>query len=439
MRPSTRLTSFVFTGACAVAFGADEAAVFRPLADAPYAASVTVSAYAAKVFLSGVGAADAGGVLAGLQRALQPLGLDRQHLVNVRGSLAPDGEGRLGASMDAWNAAWTQAFPEAERRPTRTTIGASALADGAAVYAEGVAAYSPTPDTAPPGRAALNPFVRTVGDGPFGASAAAVVLPGTAILFSAGVLADAADATKPERSVERFGPMAAQARSVFAKLETTLLSQGIQWEDIFYVRALLSPAPGQGAVDFAGFGEAFRAAFPDRHPALRPALTLWAAPGFNVNGTLLEVEVYAAAGDARGPFDRYAAAGLASPWLSMTGNPEAQISSSGTAARYRALTWFSGAIGTPGAGMHDEGVGALLALRRRLGEAGAGLGDVVQLRAYPVVGDAFRKNFDRWNEAYGRFFNHPKLNPHKPARTAFPVPALPRGAAIEVEVIAVGR
>lgn len=439
MRLSSCFTSLLLIASCTVALRAVEPAVFRPLTDAPYAASVTVSPYAAKVFVSGVGAADAGTVLAGLERALQPLELDRRHLVNVRGSLVPDAQGRLGAGMDAWNAGWTQFFPNAERRPTRTTIGASALAGGAGVYAEAVAAYSPEADTAPRGRAGLNPFVRTVGDGPFGASAAAVVLPGTAILFSAGVLADPADATKPERSGERFGAMAVQARSVFAKLEKTLLSQGIQWEDIFYVRALLSPAPGESAVDFGGFGEAFHAAFPGRHPALRPALALWAAPGFNVNGTLLEVEVYAAASDAKGPFARYEAPAPANRWLAMTGNPEAQISSSGTAARYRALTWFSGAIGTPGAGMHDEGVGALLALRGRLGEAGVGFGDVVQLRAYPVVSDAFRKNFDLWNEAYGRFFNHPKLNPHKPARTAFPVISLPRESAIEVEVIAVER
>jgi enamine deaminase RidA (YjgF/YER057c/UK114 family) len=172
---------------------------------------------------------------------------------------------------------------------------------------------------------------------------------------------------------------------------------------------------------------------------MRPALSLWAAPGFNVNGTLIEIEVYAAASDAKGPFDRYEASTPANPALAMTGTAEAQISSSGTAARYRAITWFSGAIGTPGAGMHDEGVGGLLALRNRLAGAGAGFGDVVQLRAYPFVGDSFRRNFELWNEAYGRFFNHPKLNPHKPARTAFPVTALPRDALIEVEVIAVER
>lgn len=414
-----------------------EAAVFRPLPEAPYAASVTVSAYAAKVFVSGVGAAGAGDTLTGLEAALQPLGLDRAAIVNVRGSLSPNAEGKV--PMEPWNAAWNAFFTTTERRPTRTTIGSGALPDGVGVYTEAVAAYLPAATTPPPGRPGLNPYVRTSGDGPYGASAAAVVLPGTAILFSAGVLADPADATKPERSVERFGPMAAQAKSVFKKLEKTLLSQGFQWEDIAYVRALLSPAPGESAVDYAGFGEAFRAAFPGRHPDLRPALSLWSAPGFNANGTLIEIEVYAAASDAKGPFTSYDTAAPANPWLSMTGQPEAQIASSGTAARYQPLTWYAGVIGTPGAGMHDEGVTALLSLRTRLAAAGATFGDVVQLRAYPVVGDAFRKNLDLWNEAYGRFFNHPKLNAHKPARTAFPVLALPRDAAIEIELISVGR
>ncbi len=424
-------------GLAAVTAAEPAAVLYRPLDGAPYAASATVSPYATKVFVSGADYGTPGEALAGLEQTLSRLNLDRSHLVNVRASLAHAGAGAL--DMGPWNAAWADFFAQTPHRPTRTTVGASALGQGGALHVEGVAAYVAEADRAMPGRASLNPFVRTIGDGAYGASAAAVVAPGTAILFSAGVLADPADPTQPENSVARFGSMAVQTASVLRKLERTLASQGFSWEDVFYVRALLSPPPGEKAVDFDGFGQVFRQRFPGRHPALRPALALWAAPGFNANGTLVEIEVYAAAANATGPFLPYTAAPAGNPWLAMTGTPESRIASSGTAARHRALTWFSGAIGSGTGGMHDEAVHALLALRSRLAAAGADFGDAVQLRAYPMVGDAFRRELAQWNEAYGRFFDHPKLNAHKPARTAFPVSALPRGTRIEIELITVER
>jgi enamine deaminase RidA (YjgF/YER057c/UK114 family) len=428
-----------FASTVVFASGADLApTLYRPLEGAPYAASATVSPYATKVFLSGQDAAQPAQALTALEGTLTGLGLDRSHLVNVRASLAVPAGGAV--DMAPWNAAWGEFFAATPHRPTRTTVAASGLRDGAAaLHAEGVAAYLPLADTPSLGRPSLNPFIRTAGDGLYGASAAALVAPGSALLFSAGSLADPADLTQPENSVARFGSMAVQTASVFRKLERTLASQGFTWEDVFYVRALLSPVPGESAVDFDGFGEVFRSRFPGRHPSLRPALALWAGPGFNANGTLIEIEVYAAASNGTGPFATFATTPIGNPWLSMTGTPEARIASSGTAARYRALTWFSGAISTGTGGMHDEGVTALLALRSRLAAAGADFSDVVQLRAYPVVGDNLRGQLALWNEAYGRFFDHPKLNAHKPARTAFPISALPRGVAIEIELITVER
>lgn len=430
---------FGMAGSVALASAADLVpSLHRPLEGAPYAGSVTVSAYATKVFVSGGDFGGHGEALAGLERTLSSLGLDRSHLVNIRASLRASTPESF--NMAPWNDAWNAFFSTTPHRPTRTTVSATALRDaGAGLNIEAVAAYLPPVDAAPAGRPSLNPYVRTIGDGPYGASAAALVAPGTAILFSSGSLADPADTSKPENSVERFGSMATQTTSVFRKLERTLAGQGFTWEDVFYVRALLSPPPGETTVDFDGFGEVFRERFPGRHPALRPALTVWAGPGFNANGTLVEIEVYAAAANGTGPFGSLAGAAGANPYLSMTGTPEARIASSGTASRYRALTWFSGAISTGAGDLHDQGTTALLALRSRLATAGAGFGDAVQMRAYPVVGDALRRELALWNEAYGRFFDHPKLNAHKPARTAFPVDALPRGVRIEIELITVER
>jgi 2-iminobutanoate/2-iminopropanoate deaminase len=59
--------------------------------------------------------------------------------------------------------------------------------------------------------------------------------------------------------------------------------------------------------------------------------------------------------------------------------------------------------------------------------AGAGFDDVIKTTIYLVdIGD-----FASVNEVYGRCFNT-----HKPARSTVAVKSLPRGALVEIEVIA---
>ena len=441
MHPTTRAClSLLITAATWSATAAPVA--FQPLEGAPYSASATVSPYAAKVFLAGQPAPTESEALSQLINSLSLIGLDQSHLAYVRASLLAQSDNSI--NMERWNASWNSRFPSDAPRPARTTLSANAFAGpttNAQIQVEAVAAYLPDPKatikSATP--SPFNPYISFAGEGPFSSSAVAIARPGSPMLFSAGVLADPADPSKPDNSVARFGSMKAQSASVFKKLEASIASQGFRWEDVLYVRALLSPDPETAAIDFDGFGAAFQAAFAQRHPALKPALAMVAGPGFNANGRLVEVEVYAAAPEPAGPFSSHDLSSPANPWLAMTGTAEAQISSTASVARFRSLTWFSGVIGTTGADMHDQSISALLTLRSRLAAAGLGLGDTVQLRAYPVVGNDFRKNMAQWNEAYARFFNIAKLNPHKPARTSFPLVALPRNTLIEIEVIATGR
>jgi enamine deaminase RidA (YjgF/YER057c/UK114 family) len=412
---------------------------YIPLEGAVYSSTARVAPDAALIFVSGTDAPDAAGALGGLTQRLALAGAGPADLVNVRGSLfvAP-GET---LSMEAWNAAWNQMLAPVAHRPTRTTLGTVALATPSArVNAEGVAARPFDAGAPLVGEATPNPRVRRLGTAAYGSAAATLVLPGTGLVFTAGILADPIDATQPENAVARYGDMKTQAASVMDKLEQTLRAQQASWDDIFYVRALLSPVPGETAVDFAGFGEAFAQAFSARNPLHRPALTVWAAPGFNTTGRIVEVEVYAAARTHTPPPIRSITAppSPAVPLVRAVGAPSAIISSSAAIPGARPLVWFAGVIGT-GGGIHDEAVTALLALRSRAEAAGTSLADTIYLRAYPVVGDDFPGNFARWNEAYSRFFNLPGINPHKPARTAFPVTSLPMGKQIEVEILAVGR
>lgn len=434
---SAVLLAFALAAAPAVA---QPAAVTRhPLAGAPYGAAATVSPYAAKVFLGGADQPDAASALRQLAGLLATAGLGPGDLVHVRASLARAADGSL--DTRAWNEAWAAFFAGQDIPPARTTLATDAVAGGPDWRARLEAVAAALPGTGAFGQtraSALHPRLRLAAGGPMGASAVAVVLPGTPLLLTAGLLADPANPAAPERTLERFGPMAAQARSALAKVEATIAPQGFRREDIFYVRALLSPPEAGAAVDFGGFAEAFAEFFMRRHPDLCPVLALAVGPGFSANGQLVEVEAYAAAAEPRGPFDGHDLA-AARPWVEFTGAETSQISSSAAVARHRAMTWFSGVLTPDGAGdLHDGSVGALLTLRARLTGAGHSLGDVLTLRCYPVVGTSFRANLALWNEAYGRFFNHAQLNPLKPARTSFPLSALPRGAANQIEVIAVG-
>ncbi|HEY0965867.1 MAG TPA: Rid family hydrolase [Opitutaceae bacterium] len=413
------------------------AVTYYPLDGAVYSETAKVRAEAALIFTSGADGVDAPAVFAALSERLSLAGATPADLVNVRGSLlVAAGEP---VPMSPWNSGWGNLLGHLAHRPTRTTLGTVALATpGARFNAEGVAARILRPDLPVPGEATPNPRVRRFGSGAYGASAATLVLPGTALVFTAGILADPIDPAQPENAVARYGDMATQSASALAKLEQTLRTQNLAWDDIFYVRALLSPVAGETAVDFAGFGRAFEQAFSARNPLHRPALTVWTAPGFNATGRIVEIEVYAAAKTATPTEAAAAPMPNAAPAVRTTGAANAVISSSAAITGLRPLVWFAGVIGT-GNGLHDEAVTAFLALRTRAETAGVSLGDTIFLRGYPVVGDDYPGNFARWNEAYGRFFNLPGINPHKPARTAFPVTTLPQDKQIEIEILAVGR
>lgn len=81
-----------------------------------------------------------------------------------------------------------------------------------------------------------------------------------------------------------------------------------------------------------------------------------------------------------------------------------------------------------GGAIGDQTRRCLESLRAVLGAAGAGLDDVVKVTAYLTdMGD-----FPEFNAAYGEFFAA-----EPPARATIGVAALPKGARVEIECIAV--
>jgi 2-iminobutanoate/2-iminopropanoate deaminase len=78
-------------------------------------------------------------------------------------------------------------------------------------------------------------------------------------------------------------------------------------------------------------------------------------------------------------------------------------------------------------GIADQTTRALENLRAVLTAAGSSLSQVVKTTVFLVD----MADFGQMNEVYGRFFGG-----HRPARSTVAVAALPRGALVEIEVIA---
>ena len=81
-------------------------------------------------------------------------------------------------------------------------------------------------------------------------------------------------------------------------------------------------------------------------------------------------------------------------------------------------------------GIADQTTRALENLRAVLTAAGSSLSQVVKTTVFLVD----MADFGQMNEVYGRFFGS-----HRPARSTVAVAALPRGALVEIEVIATVR
>ncbi len=116
---------------------------------------------------------------------------------------------------------------------------------------------------------------------------------------------------------------------------------------------------------------------------------------------------------ARGPDLHLAAANAVGPYSAL-------VESGG-------LYWLSGKIGDPSQSFRDELTGAIDAVEADLKRLGATLADVVSVNVF--LTDMAR--FGELNEVYAARF--PK--PH-PARTTVGVTALPKGAHVELQVVA---
>lgn len=409
----------------------------QALESAPYSSSVVVYPSASLGF---TGTYEGQGDSVELQAfdALQKMGADfsamgigPKDVVNVRAYIkSVKGEGMEDA-MKAWSKAFTSFFKSESEPPTRTSIGVSSLQhEGSLIAIDCVIAVEE-------GR--LESVLNESGNERIlkanleSDRSTRFAKPYSSMLFTSGMLADSLVVGGSD-----YGTMKEQTLSTFARLKRELRTWGLVPEDIIYARALLSPKPeasDEEGVDYSGF-EAAWADIWKRSAVGGPPLSVLAAPGFNATGRIVEIEVYAVFPDASGPFpiqgdnlekDTYP--------IARKGQDTSFLSSSAAIARDANLVWFSGAIDRTHSDIQGQGVNALLTLDERMAALGLEYESVFQLRAYLNIQESFRKEFGEWNSAYRRFFDHAKLNPEKPVRTAFPIENLPADALIEIEMI----
>lgn len=125
--------------------------------------------------------------------------------------------------------------------------------------------------------------------------AATVALPANArLVYVSGTVPDAIKADAPPGSVERFGDTEAQTRSVLAKIETLLKTQGLGMGDVVMMRVFLVAPPGQQRMDFAGMMRGYRAFYGTPQQPLKTARSTMQVAGLVDPDWLVEIEVTAA-------------------------------------------------------------------------------------------------------------------------------------------------
>lgn len=419
---------------------ANEVSSFLHKEETPYSVAASVHPDASLAFtksFEGNGSTfekQAESSLSQLEESLNAVGLKMADVVNVRAYIKSAKGDEMAEQMSAWNAAFTKAFSERPAPPSRTTIGVSRLAEEEALIA--IDAVIAAPQSSIQGLEPSSANPRILANTDTRAETIRAAAPFSSLLITSGVLADPI-----AEGGSHFGDMSQQTLSVMKKLEEALQQWGLNAGDLLFVRVLLSPDPGEEApsLDLDGYTAGW-SQFWNSKRVPTPPVSVFAAPGFSATGRLIEVEFYAAFPDSAGPFLRTPdPEDDTMPVAIRHGRTTSFLSSSVAIARDATLTWFSGAISHDRDNIYGQGVECLLNLEESYSKLGIDISDTIQLRAYLNLTGPFRSEFGKWNRAYRRFFDHAKLNPLKPVRTAFPIENLPGELEIEIETIAASR
>ncbi len=126
------------------------------------------------------------------------------------------------------------------------------------------------------------------------AIAGGVVIPANrAVVWTSGTVPPLFNERAEAGSRERYGDTRIQAAGVLARIDDQLRALGLSMRDVVYLRAYLVPDPQSGAIDTAGWNQAYGEYFGTAINPTRPARSTVGVVALVNPDWLIEIEAFA--------------------------------------------------------------------------------------------------------------------------------------------------
>ncbi len=383
-------------------------------------------------------------VLSQLTSDLAEVGLSLRDVVNVRAYIVADPE----PDFDAWNQAFSEFFGTIENpnKPARTSLGITRLFHSD--YRVEVEFTAVFPDDRGPhvpgtrqheryerlGRIETSEKWKSYGRPIWPMSTGKATSANTGYFFSSSLRPLSLLPNAPP-GFHMYGTTAQQSASLFTQMSTQLKEAGLDFSDVFFIRACVYPGAQSIAKSFATFNQEYTKHFNNSKNPNRPTRTVMSTPGFNYRKQELSIEYYAAyPGEDPGLFKNTKLKIGSTPAVSSQG----VLGPAGTQVSPDAqLLFVSGSISSEPGDLETEALSALSILQKRLQLKDATLDDCVHLRVYFASADD--KTLDTRIATWERIYRETFSEDSAPAITLLPIVSLPNERLIEIEAMAAIR
>lgn len=124
-------------------------------------------------------------------------------------------------------------------------------------------------------------------------SSSVTVPAGKKYYFSSGSTAPIADSTATEGSRERFGDTKTQAIGILEKFKSTLKSEGLELNDVIFMRVYIAPDLKTGKIDFQGWFDAYAQYFGTKENPTKPSRSTLGIASLVNPEKFIEIEIIA--------------------------------------------------------------------------------------------------------------------------------------------------
>ncbi len=383
-------------------------------------------------------------VLSQLSVDLKEVGLTLRDVANVRAYIVADPE----PDFAAWNKAFSEFFGTLANphEPAMTSMGIARLfhsdyrveVEFTAVFPAGrgphVNGTRHHERYTRLSRAETSDRWRSYGRPAFPMSTGKATEGQTALFFSSSLRPEAVIPNAPP-AMQMFGDITKQSDSIFKQMGRQLKEAGLEYDDVFFIRACVYPGSQSIARSFAAFGKEYDKYFNNDKNPNRPTRTVMSTPGFNYKKQSISIEYYAAY-PSGSPRQFEAARETIGATAAVMENKPVAAAGVAIAADAR-LVFLSGSGSSPDGSFAEQTAAAFEQVKAKLSLAGATPADLVHLRAY--IAEADPKTLDARIAAWEAFFRSVYDVGAAPAITTLPVVSLDGGGLIELEAMAAIR